>query len=192
MKDALGPTISHKYLLNHVLNDFWLRSIEFEILTIGTEIHTFFLGHSFLVGCVHISIEVSTTWSANRKGHSAQHTSNGYRKYLWNFIFKLTNIDTEWKLTNDSKHTSNLIISGVVYFLGQRFFAFLPRLGVWLRVISALMQNDFSKNWIQISQDKKTMDLKYFIFVFCHGMRINCILVFFLPDRLFSYPNRHI
>ena len=53
-----------------------------QILTIGSELQAFFLGHAFPVGSIHIAIDIGAPRAPNGKGLSYHHTPHRHRVHL--------------------------------------------------------------------------------------------------------------
>ena len=61
---------------------FKLRHPGAQILTIGSELQAFFLGHAFPVGSIHIAIDIRAPGAPDGKGLSYHHTPHGHRVHL--------------------------------------------------------------------------------------------------------------
>lgn len=60
------------------LGRFRLTDPGAQILTIGSELQAFFLGHAFPVGSIHIAIDIGAPRAPDGKGLSYHHTPHGH------------------------------------------------------------------------------------------------------------------
>lgn len=65
----------------------WERGLKFtgleaQMLTIGSELQTFVLGHAFPIGSINIAIDIGAPRAPDGKGLSYHHTSHGNRVHL--------------------------------------------------------------------------------------------------------------